>query len=87
MISFTYHFKPDEQPEFRWHLMADKRPTNEDARYLLMGNGGGMYVGTIGTLMCADGSMTFNIPNHRGGHMNSRSIKAWAEIPPLEVRP
>ena len=71
--------------DFTWHLMSDERPTNEDARYLLMGNGGGMYVGTISTLKCANGSTSFHIPNHRGGYMVSNRIKAWAEIPPLEV--
>lgn len=71
--------------DFTWHLMARERPTNEDARYLLLGNGGGMYVGTISTLKCYDGSTSFHIPNHRSGFMNSRQVKAWAEIPQMEV--
>lgn len=71
--------------DFTWHLMSDERPTNERARYLLLGNGGGLYVGRISTPICADGSTMFNIPNHRDGYMVSNRIKAWAEIPPLEV--
>ena len=70
--------------EFQWHAMADERPTNESARYLLLGNGGGMYVGTISTLKCHDGSTSFHIPNHRVGYMGSRGIRAWAEIPEFE---
>lgn len=67
--------------EFQWHAMADERPENLDARYLLLGNGGGLYVGRISTPRCADGSTSFHIPNHRGGFMMSGKIKAWAEIP------
>ena len=70
--------------EFTWHKMADEKPTNEDGKYLLLGNGGGTYVGYISTLHCADGSTLFRIPNNRSGYVNSRSIKAWAEIPPYE---
>jgi len=67
--------------EFKWHAMADERPENPDARYLLLGNGGGLYVGRISTLRCADGSTVFHIPNHRDGYMTSNKIKAWAEVP------
>ena len=67
--------------EFHWHAMADERPQNLDARYLLLGNGGGLYVGRVSTPMCADGSTAFHIPNHRDGFMGSNKIKAWAEIP------
>lgn len=70
--------------EFEWHAMADERPTNKNARYLLLGNGGGLYVGRISTLRCYDGSMSFHIPNHRDGYMVSNKIKAWAEIPEYE---
>lgn len=73
--------------EFEWHAMADERPENLDARYLLLGNGGGLYVGGISTLRCADGSTSFHIPNHRGGFMVSSKIKAWAEIPEYGERP
>lgn len=61
--------------EFKWHKMAYERPTNESARYLLLGNGGGLYVGRIST------PKSFHIPNHRYGHMMSSQLKAWAEIP------
>lgn len=64
-----------------WHEMTKEQPTDNNVRYLLMGNGGGLYVGRISTPICADGSTMFNIPNHRDGYMNSRSIKAWAVIP------
>lgn len=70
--------------EFKWHAMADERPENLDARYLLLGNGGGLYVGRISTLRCFNGSMSFHIPNHRDGFMTSQQIKAWAEIPEYE---
>lgn len=70
--------------EFRWHRMVDERPTDEDGTYLLLGNGGGMYVARISTLICADGSTMFRIPNNRSGHIGSRSIKAWAEVPTFE---
>lgn len=70
--------------EFTWHEMADERPENLDARYLLLGNGGGLYVGRISTLRCYNGSTSFHIPNHRGGFMVSSKIKAWAEIPEYE---
>lgn len=71
--------------EFKWHKMADERPTDEGARYLLLGNGGGLYVGTISTLRCANGSTSFHIPNNRKGFMVSSKIKAWAEIPEYEA--
>lgn len=71
--------------EFRWHKMADERPTDEDGTYLLLGNGGGMYVARI-RLICADGSTLFRIPNNRSGQIVSKSIKAWAEVPPFEER-
>lgn len=71
------------EDEFRWHRMADERPTDEDGAYLLLGNGGGMYAGRISTLICPDGSTLFRIPNNRSGHIVSKSIKAWAEIPPF----
>lgn len=64
--------------EFEWHKMADERPTNKNARYLLLGNGGGLYVGRIST------PRSFHIPNHRYGYMMSNKIKAWAEIPEYE---
>jgi len=67
--------------EFKWHAMADERPENLDARYLLLGNGGGLYVGRISTLRCADGSTVFHTPNHRDVYMTSSKIKAWTEIP------
>lgn len=70
--------------DFMWHRMVDECPTDEDGIYLLLGNGGGMYVARISTLVCADGSMLFRIPNNRSGHIRSRSIKAWAEIPPFK---
>lgn len=70
--------------EFKWHAMADERPTNEDARYLLLGNGGGLYVGRISTLRCYNGLTSFHIPNHRAGFMVSSKIRAWAEIPEYE---
>ena len=61
--------------EFKWHKMADERPTNVSVSYLLLGNGGGLYVGRIST------PTSFHIPNHRDGYMTSNKIKAWAEIP------
>lgn len=70
--------------EFEWHAMADERPENLDARYLLLGNGGGMYVGRISTPRCSNGMMSFHIPNHRDGFMVSNKIRAWAEIPEYE---
>lgn len=70
--------------EFKWHAMADERPENLDARYLLLGNGGGLYVGQISTLRCSNGSTSFHIPNHRNGFMTSQKIKAWVEIPEYE---
>jgi len=73
--------------EFKWHKMADERPQNQDARYLLLGNGGGLYVGRISTLRCFNGSTSFHIPNHRDGYMVSNKIKAWAEIPEYRERP
>ena len=70
--------------ELKWHAMADERPENITARYLLLGNGGGLYVGRISTLRCFNGSTSFHIPNHRDGFMVSSKIKAWAEIPEYE---
>lgn len=70
--------------EFKWHDMADERPQNTDARYLLLGNGGGMYVGWISTLKYSDGSTLFRIPNRRSSFMGSEQVRAWAEIPEYE---
>ena len=64
--------------------MTDERPTDEGSAYLLLGNGGGMYVGRISTLICANGSTVFRIPNNRSGYIGSESVKAWAEIPPFK---
>lgn len=66
--------------EFERHKMADETPQNPDTRYILLGNGGGLYVGYISTLKCADGSTMFKIPNHRSGYIKSKQIKMWAEI-------
>lgn len=74
-------------PILHWHAMADERPENITARYLLLGNGGGLYVGRISTLRCANGMTSFHIPNHRDVYMLSNKIKAWAEIPEYMERP
>lgn len=67
--------------ELKWHEMADERPENLDARYLLLGNGGGLYVGRISNPRCSNGMMSFHIPNNRDGFMVSNKVRAWAEIP------
>lgn len=58
-----------------WHEMTKEQPTDDDVRYLLLGNGGGLYVGYLR----ANG--TFYIPNRRSSYLEIRSIKAWAVIP------
>lgn len=70
--------------KFKWHKMADERPTDTEATYLLIGKGGGMYVALIDAMPCGDGSTLFRIPNNRKGQIDSTRVKAWAEIPPFE---
>lgn len=58
-----------------WHEMTKEQPTDNDVRYLLLGNGGGLYVGYLR----ANG--LFYIPNRRSSYLEIRSVKAWAVIP------
>lgn len=59
-----------------WHEMTKEQPTDNDVRYLLMGNGGGLYVGYLR----ANGKL-FYIPNNRSSYLEIKSVKAWAVIP------
>ena len=69
--------------EFMWHKTADKLPEFGEGRWLLLGNGGGMYVSSryqgISALRTA-----FYVPNRRDNYMYSEQVKAWAEIPPYK---
>lgn len=70
--------------EFKWHAMVDERPINENARYLLVGKRGGMYLANGFHVWEHSGRKSFYIPNNRGGYMDFDKIMAWAEVPPYE---
>lgn len=74
-------------PELEWHEMADEQPTDEDAHYLLLENGGGMCLGIISRIY-SNGMMTFCTPN-RWQHpwSDGEDFKAWAKIPKYEMTP
>lgn len=67
--------------EFKWHKMADERPTNEMGKYLLIGKRGGMYLANGFHVWEYSQRKSFYIPNNRSGYMDFDKIKAWAEIP------
>lgn len=86
-----------ESKEFKWHLMADEKPKEGKGRYILMGHRGALYyadrydVGSGGSDFHVQnnrwgwsGGSNFHVPNNRWGYMGAESVKAWAEIPPLE---
>jgi len=66
--------------EFRWHLMAEEAPEDGNGNYILLGNKGAMYYANryhdVGL---------FHVPNNRDNMKSDNEIKAWAEIPPMEV--
>lgn len=66
--------------KFKWHMMGDERPPEGNGDYVVMGRRGALcYARSF------DGAGIFYIPNRRDPYMSIRSVKAWAEIPPLEV--
>jgi hypothetical protein len=67
--------------EFKWHLMADEQPTDEDATYLVMGKRGAMYLASGFHVWWHDGRRSFYIPNNRHGYMDFDKVRAWAVIP------
>jgi hypothetical protein len=72
--------------EFKWHLMAEEAPEEGKGRYIIMGQRGAMYYADsfeVDTHIDLGGY--FHVPNIRCGYKNVREIKAWAEIPMLEV--
>lgn len=66
--------------EFKWHLMSEERPADGNGNYILLGNKGAMYYANryhdVGL---------FHVPNNRDNMKSDNEIKAWAEIPPMEV--
>ena len=67
---------------FKWHLMADEQPTDNDASYVVVGKRGAMYLaGHIHDW--GNGRRTFYIQNNRSSFMEFEKVKAWAEIPPF----
>lgn len=62
-----------------WHLMADERPRDGKGRYVVVHSGGGMYCATE----YEDG--LFHVPWRTECVMEDDDVKAWAELPPLEV--
>lgn len=72
--------------DFKWHKMADEKPTDKDANYLLLGNGGGLYVARE-LITYANGNMCFYVPNNRSNYFYADSIKAWALIPKFDGGP
>lgn len=69
--------------DFKWHKMADGRPQDEEASYLLLGNGGGLYIAR-GFTVWNSGNMSFYVPNNRKSYFYADSIKAWALIPEFD---
>lgn len=68
--------------DFTWHLMDEKQPEQRENDYLVMGLRGGLYLSNG----YDEKGAFFYLPNHRQKHfMDSKSVLAWAEIPPLEV--
>lgn len=72
--------------DFTWHLMDEKQPEQRENDYLVMGLRGGLYLASgYEHLEDKPERSYFYIPNRRDNFMDSRSVLAWAEIPPLEV--
>jgi hypothetical protein len=61
--------------------MADEQPTNEDARYLLVGKRGGMYLANGFHVWEYTKRKSFYIPNNRSGYMDFDKVTAWTEVP------
>lgn len=71
---------------FEWHEMKDSEPSLGSGNYVVLGTRGGLYVASDYSRYSQSGRGTyFYIPNRRDNFMDSSSVKAWAEIPPLEV--
>lgn len=72
--------------DFTWHLMDEKQPEYGHNDYVVMGTRGALYVASEYSKYSQDGKGAyFYIPNRRDNFMDSKSVLAWAEIPPLEV--
>lgn len=75
-------FGGDWVTEFAWHEMRDGAPEDGDAKYLLVGKRGAMYMAhgfkRVGT------RDMFYVPNNRSNLMEFDLVKAWAAIPPYE---
>ena len=72
--------------DFAWHLMTEEAPEYGVNDCLVMGLRGGLYVASEYSKYSAEGKGAyFYIPNRRDNFMDSKSVLAWAEIPPLEV--
>ena len=68
---------------FEWHMMAESEPNVGKGRYVVLGNGGGLYVSNE-YRRSPRGGASFYIPNRRSNFMDASSVKAWAEVPPCE---
>ena len=69
---------------FEWHLMADEAPEIGGGSWLLICESGTMYVAN--EFMDVLGQWRgFFIPNGSTNFLYVESVRAWAEIPPLEV--
>ena len=71
--------------EFKWHLMADECPPTGYGHYIIMGHRGGMYIADNFETAPYSDYRCFHVPNVRGNYKYDHEVKAWAEIPPLEV--
>lgn len=71
---------------FQWHLMVDEAPEYGTNDYVVMGTRGALYVASEYSKYSQEGKGAyFYIPNRRDNFVDSKSVLAWAVIPPLEV--
>lgn len=70
-------------PEFKWHLMSEKKPEHGVRPYLLMGPKGGLRIAHG----YDDGGTEPHFHDYKNGYgyIDPKHVHAWAEIPPLEV--
>lgn len=76
-------YVPKGEADFTWHLMADELPNNENARYIILGRRGVLYI-AFGFQYWNDGSACFFVGEERYGYLDFDKVRAWAEIPPYE---
>lgn len=75
------HYLPEVTKGFKWHLMSEETPEKGRKNYIIMGTKGGIY---LAPMVCGYHDETW-FKDSRGRHHYPKEVKAWAEIPPLEV--